>query len=426
VKETLRLHTEGNKIKNSCGQTVRLTGAGVSILEWGWNNPNQYTNGHWNEEYVQFFKSVGGNSLRLALSCYPFNDSYFSLVDQFVGWCRKHGVYVILDMHMGNPDDWSGEKARLILENPTTPLDQVLGAGYPNVSWIDWLTFYVGRYKNDPTVCGINIFNEPCQEVPVGYTIETFFNLWRNAANLAVNSIQTVNPEILIFLYGMNWGETLAYWNSNPLPQNNLVYCCIRHMQYDTGEDYYNNYITGNYEAGKQDFIKLWTDNKIFEMAGKHPVDFIEWGSQNSPYDPAKEEGYKQWTRDVLDIINYYGMNQHYWVYAGYNANNGDLLKHDDWITGKLTLSDRGLIWSSHLAPLPIPPIMPNLREILYPLIPNIYDRIDKVRSKIYGGGKVVAAAPLNRSLKGTAEVRFRRLSSADDKEKGFWRIVLM
>ncbi len=54
----------------------------------------------------------------------------------------------------------------------------------------------------------------------VGY----LFNLWYNDAELAVNAIAAVNPNILVGVYGMDWGNSLVDFYSKPLPETNVVY----------------------------------------------------------------------------------------------------------------------------------------------------------------------------------------------------------
>lgn len=332
------LHTDGKYIKDAYGNKVILTGAGYSILEWGWSNPDLYMNGHFNSELFDLFKQAGANSIRLALTMYTINQNYLDLVDTVIGWCRERSIYVILDMHNGDPDNWTEEVILQILENPTTALP-----GYP-LSWIDWLEFYADRYKDDPLVSGIKIFNEPCQNIPAGYTRETFFNLWRNDALMAAEAIHSINPNVLVFVWGMFWGETLADWSDNPLNEPNIVYCFTRHMEFDDSEPYYNHYIAGDYEKGKQEFIDLWTRNGIFTMLDLgYPIDLMEWGSQN-PYYPNHEDAYLAWTEDVLKILNGSEIGFHYWDLSGYGPYDGCLLMHDDWSK----LSARGEIWAQY------------------------------------------------------------------------------
>lgn len=332
------LHTDGRHIKDMYGNSVILKGAGYSILEWGWGNPDLYMNGHFNSELFDLFKQEGGNSVRFALTMYTIDQSYLDLVDTVIGWCKERNIYVILDMHCGDPDNWTEDVMLQTLENPSTVLP-----GYP-LSWIDWLEFYADRYKDDPLVCGINIFNEPCQNIPAGYTRATFFNLWRNDALMAAQAIHSINPSVLVFVWGMFWGETLADWSDNPLDESNIVYCFTRHMEFDGSEPYYDYYITGDYEKGKQEFIELWTRNDIFEMLDlEYPIDLMEWGAQNPNY-PSDDEDYLAWMEDALRILNESQIGFHYWDFSGYDLDDGCLLMHDDWSK----LSARGEIWAQY------------------------------------------------------------------------------
>jgi aryl-phospho-beta-D-glucosidase BglC (GH1 family) len=332
------LHTDSRYIKDGYGTDVVLKGAGYSILEWGWGNPDYYMNGNFNSELFDVFKQAGGNSIRFALTMYTIDQSYLNLVDTVIGWCRERNIYVILDMHFGNPDNWTEDVMLQILENPTIALPK-----YP-LSWIDWLEFYADRYKDDPLVCGINIFNEPCQNIPAGYTREAFFNLWRNDALMAAQAIHSINPNLLVFVWGMFWGETLEDWSNNPLDEPNIVYCFTRHMEFDGSEQYYNYYVTGDYERGRQEFIELCARNDIFTMLDLgYPIDLMEWGSQNPDY-PNHEDAYLAWMEDALEILNESEIGFHYWDFSGYDPYDGCLLRHDDW----LTLSTRGEIWAQY------------------------------------------------------------------------------
>jgi hypothetical protein len=136
------LKTNGNFIETMDGTIFQFEGVAISILDWGWTNPNYYMDGHWNENLIAFLSQCGSNSIRLDLNCYEFNDAYFSLVDQIVSWCTQYRVRVILDMHNGDPNSltWSQDKLT-ILQNPNAPLNTIINpypgdAPYPNVSWI--------------------------------------------------------------------------------------------------------------------------------------------------------------------------------------------------------------------------------------------------------------------------------------------------
>lgn len=343
------LHTEGNLILNENGQVIRLQGAAFDGLEWAYDNIQVLYDGNWNEDLITQFKAHGGNSIRFPLTCYKHDAEYWSMVDEFVQWCKNQEVYVIIDMHFGDPDaigaGWENDEV-LIMQNPTTPLNE-LGlstSGYPNISWVDWCVFYADRYINDPTVCQINIWNEPCYRQLSD--IDALFAIWRNAADICIGAVQAINSNILCGVWGMYNGGTLRYWNSNPLTHPNVVYCIARYMYSDFGDDSYaNEYAAGDYVSGRQEYLNTLAREDILEMASKYPVDLMEWGAHNSPYNVNLENHYLQWMTDNLDILKQHGIGQHYYGYAIFNPNDGDLLMHNDWHV----LSERGVIWSDSI-----------------------------------------------------------------------------
>jgi len=116
------------------------------------------------EKDIKFIKQSGFNSVRV-----PFNYRLFvsetdpqklegigyELLERVVGWCKKEGLYVILDMHAApggqtgdNIDDSFGYP--FLFENAE---DQELTAEI-------WGKL-AGRYKNEPTILGYDLLNEP-------------------------------------------------------------------------------------------------------------------------------------------------------------------------------------------------------------------------------------------------------------------------
>jgi len=355
------LKTNGNLIETTNGAIFNFEGVAIAILDWGWTNPNYYMDGNWNESLIAFLAQCGGNSIRLDINCYQFNDAYFAEIDQVVNWCTQNNVRVILDIHDGDPNTisttWPNDMLT-IMQNPNAPLNTIISpypgdAPYPNVSWIGLLDFYVTRYENNPTVSMINIMNEPMEAQSSNDTY--LFNIWRNAANLAVESIQAINPNILIGVYGMNWGKTMTDWVSQPLPENNIVYCYDIHLAYDVGwEAYANDYMAGNYTLAKQEWIAYLTQNDVLALSAEYPVLAIEWGSQQyNGYNATLEPAYLQWTEDTFQIFAQYKIGQEYWAFNPVDpitivGNDGDLLDYPNWANGTLVLDATGQIWEQY------------------------------------------------------------------------------
>src|SRR4051795_3008478 len=161
------LHTSGNKILDSTGATVRLTG-----LNWfGMETDKKTFHGLWSSNpwrsQLDTMASLGYNTLRI-----PFSDdalksdavansintytnpdlvglSPLQILDKIIGYAGTKGMRVILDRH-----------------RPTTAGQTPLWytSAVPESTWInDWKTL-AQRYAGNTTVIGADLHNEPHAE----------------------------------------------------------------------------------------------------------------------------------------------------------------------------------------------------------------------------------------------------------------------
>lgn len=344
------LHTDGRFIKNEAGQITRLQGAAISELEWGYPPMRATTI---DELYYDWLKELGVTVIRLALNGSWLGqpvDSYLFFVDRIIDWCTARNIYVILDYHIGtvDADAWTNAAKLEVMQHPT---EAVLGMP---ISWFDWCKFMAARYADNPTVCGIQIFNEPLYGAWVGLTQEELDAIWFPTALDCIRQIHIINPKLLCFVEPSafeNLARVTPKWF--PFAEPNVVYCHVRYMMYDDPEAYYNSYLVGNYRLAKEQLETLFIVRGY--TTNLYPVMELEWGAHQKPqpvFDPAKEPAFLQFCNDFLDIVRKYGNHQAYWTFSGGDINNGDLLMHDDWTK----LSERGEIWHRYLV-TPAPPI---------------------------------------------------------------------
>ena len=148
------LHTQGTKIIDKNGNEVLLRGIGLGqymLIEpymWGINNPknnksdtqqailqslaqltgwenvnafmDEYRKNFMTEADVKMLKEAGFNSLRLPMhynlfieedaAVNTFIEKGFDMIDDLLAWCKKHEVWLILDMH-AVPGGQSTDKA---------------------------------------------------------------------------------------------------------------------------------------------------------------------------------------------------------------------------------------------------------------------------------------------------------------------------
>lgn len=158
------LHTSGNKIVDSTGATVRLTG-----INWfGMETDNKTFHGLWAnnpwKSQLDLMASLGYNTIRV-----PFSDD-----------ALKPGAQATSVNTYSNPDliglsplqildkvvDYAGQKGmRIILDRhrPTSAGQTALWytSGVPESTWInDWKSL-AQHYAGNPTVIGADLHNEP-------------------------------------------------------------------------------------------------------------------------------------------------------------------------------------------------------------------------------------------------------------------------
>jgi endoglucanase len=199
---------EGYMFKFKSANSPRLIGAVVNELVgeaaarkfWSAYRDNYIT-----AEDVRFIKRAGFNSVRV-----PFNYRLFvngdsparlegvgyELLDRLVGWCRKEGLYVVLDMHAApggqtgdNIDDSWGYPFLFESEESqelTARLWQKLAA----------------RYRDEPAVLGYDLLNEPIPH----FFDAAYFNpklepLYRRIAA----AVREADKNHIVFLGGAQW-----------------------------------------------------------------------------------------------------------------------------------------------------------------------------------------------------------------------------
>jgi endoglucanase len=171
---------------------------------------------------VRFIKQSGFNSVRVPFSYRLFVSSAgsetlegegYQHLDDVIGWCRKEGLYVILDMHAA-PGGQTGDN-----------IDD--SWGYPflfesaesqDLTVNIWRKI-AARYRGEPTVIGYDLLNEP---------IAHYFNADELNPKLEplyrkiVAGIREVDWNHLIFLGGARWDTNFKVFGSPFDPK--LVY----------------------------------------------------------------------------------------------------------------------------------------------------------------------------------------------------------
>lgn len=181
-------------------------------------------------EDIAYIKQTGMNSIRLPFHYKLFTDEDymglksnqdgFARVDSVIKWCKAEGLYVILDMHDApggqtgdNIDDSYGYP--WLFESETSK--QLFSEIWKKIA---------DRYKNEPTVLGYDLLNEP---------IATYFTNKEEINKLlvpvykrGVEAIRSVDPNHIILLGGAQWNSNFSMFDEKAI-DSNMLYTCHRY-----------------------------------------------------------------------------------------------------------------------------------------------------------------------------------------------------
>lgn len=163
-----------------------------------------YRDAYVTEDDIRFLRQTGSNSIRIPLH-YKFflagNSEGFTRLDRVIGWARKYGLYVILDMHCA-PGGQTG-----------TNIDD--SDGYP---WLyesaedQALTISIWKriaehYRDDSTVLGYDLLNEPIPHYP---QLQRYNSDLEPLYKRITQSIRQVDSHHVIILGGAQWDSNFT------------------------------------------------------------------------------------------------------------------------------------------------------------------------------------------------------------------------
>ena len=182
------------------------------------------------EDDIAFIASTGANTIRLPFHYKLFTDEdYMGLVasqdgflriDQVVEWCRKYGLFLILDMHDA-PGGQTGDNIDDSYGYPwlfDSEPDQVL--------FCDIWRKIALHYRDEPVILGYELINEPI--APYFSNVPELNSKLEPLHKRAVASIREVDTNHIILLGG-------AQWNGNFRPfsdwkyDDRIMYTCHRY-----------------------------------------------------------------------------------------------------------------------------------------------------------------------------------------------------
>ncbi len=159
------------------------------------------------EADIEFIRARGLNSVRIPFH-YKFfatGDEGFQWIDPVVEWCRKAGLWVILDMHCA-PGGQTGSN-----------IDDSWGYPwlYENKEAQD-LTCKIWQriadhYSDDPTILGYDLLNEP---IPHFTEVQKYNERLEPLYKRIVQAVREVDDEHLIILEGAQWATNFKVFGA--------------------------------------------------------------------------------------------------------------------------------------------------------------------------------------------------------------------
>ncbi len=297
------LETGNLSIVNEKGEYVLLQGVNYMGLEFGWF-------GHSEEDFKRI-ASWGFNVVRLPIGwAYiepepgVINEEYLKIVDWMIYWAKKHGLYVVLDMHQWR---WSSRYGGCGFPDRIVPdaqnyLEASVKFFKNKELWKEFAEVWkivAERYRNESTIAAYDVFNEPMPRYDL-LPEEEFVKLVEEFYKYVFEEIRKVD-EKHILMYMPVWGGEL---DAVPWITGENIVLTIHFYVGGTwdGKTGYEKTSFLELKSAVQKCAELGLERRV-------PVWIGEFGVGSGAYRAA------DWVRDVLNLFGEYGLGYAWWTY---------------------------------------------------------------------------------------------------------------
>ncbi len=360
-------HTDGGTLRDAAGNVVHFSGTNWN----GMDSPNLVPHRLWGgtnhtiEKHLDEMKAAGLNLIRLPFSSEIFipgrkpdqsaidstvnadllGKTCLEILDRIVASAGQRGIRIILDYHRRVAGSASEDGLWY-------------DSAHPDAQWIaNWVAL-VGRYKNDPTVVGGDLFNEVHASVTWNADNVDVEHNWRWALKRCGNAILAVNPHFLVCAQGLDqykgegawWGEVHTGETDFPLTldvPNQLLYEIHDYGPVVWDQPFHQ--VSAGFPGNLPGFWDhMW--GHLFKN-GTGPVWVGEWGSflnvadataafpgNTSIPDRATRE-VNGWFPALRQYIHDNQLSWTWWTWTNDSGDTGGLLKEDNTInTAKVAM----------------------------------------------------------------------------------------
>jgi aryl-phospho-beta-D-glucosidase BglC (GH1 family) len=347
-------HTQAGKIYDGSNQEIQLRG----ISHYGFNatilQPQFLWSMGWKQQIAQI-KSLGFNAVRLpfvpdtlyttttvdklsyidaSLNPELIGKTPLQALDLWMAEAERQGLYVLLDFHSVS---MQRQYPTWFVSNPADFGLIYNKAAYTPDNWKRDLAFVAKRYANLPHFFAIDIYNEPNGVVRWSTgdaNMTDAANYWKPAVESASVAVLAANPNLLIFVQGingnfdnkeatnipMNWGEDFQPQAYQPL---NVAAGKLVLTPHTYGPDVYQkiSFSAANFPAN---LAANW-DTLFGQFAQTIPVVVGEWGGKYGTGTGGQLD--VTWQNAFVDYSISKGMrSSFFWCYTPNSGDTGGIL----------------------------------------------------------------------------------------------------
>jgi endoglucanase len=256
----------------------------------------------------------------------------FEILDRCLGWCRAHGLRLILDLHRAPGYSFTNTLESEKTEENTLFTNPAMQGRFIAL-WEEITRRYLGQAEDE---LAFELLNE--MALPDSAP-------WNALAQKTIDRIRAIDPKRLIIVGGNNYNTVGELQNIHLQPDENLLYTfhfyepmLVTHQKADwvEGMPEYNTLVDypgiapglaeflGAYPIHKAkygQFVDVHMDQNLLREMLKPAIEFITQ-TGNSLYcgefgviDQAPILTCINWTRDFIELLREFGIGYGYWSY---------------------------------------------------------------------------------------------------------------
>ncbi len=328
-------YVEDGRVHDGSGQEINLYG----VSWFGFETNNHVVHGLWARNWkdmIEQIKGLGFTAIRLPFCPATLNNTgvtsinyslnpdlqglnSLEIMDKVIDELDRQGFYILLDHHTSD--------CQTIEELWYT-------SNYSEQDWVSDLVFVADRYQSVERVFAIDIKNEP--HGPATWGTGNPLTDWNTAAQRAASEILDSNPDLLIFVQGIqsnpSCSSTIAHWwggNLEPfdcfplsIPADKLVLSPHVYGPDVFAQPYFND------SSFPNNMPDIWETHFGYLVDRGYAVIIGEFGGRYGNGGDPKD---RTWQDALINYMDSKGMTDFF--YWSWNPNSGDTggILQDNW-----------------------------------------------------------------------------------------------